>query len=72
MNTYKITPLSQFVNEVRQMSIADISRAWYRLLSLYITSSAYKRAVREMAKEARNKPRHMFEYLGYGIYVGRK
>ncbi|MBL7135476.1 MAG: class I SAM-dependent methyltransferase [Candidatus Marinimicrobia bacterium] len=71
---YKITMIKQFINEVRQIRFADISKAWYRLLNLYIISHAYRKAIKEMIIDTRNMPKRkiMFKYWGYGIYVGRK
>ena len=48
--------------------LTDFLRAWHRVLSLYVRSPAYRKFV----KEALTIPKTFFEYLGYGIYVGRK
>lgn len=74
MKPYKVTMLSQFVNEIRQINLTDILKAWYRLLNLCIISPTYRKVIKEMIKDTRNMPKRkiMFEYWGYGIYVGRK
>ena len=48
------------------------SRAMYRMAWLYLTKPAYRKAFMDMAKDARNMPKHFTKYYGYGIYVGRK
>ena len=72
VRTCKVKALSQAVNEIRMAGFTEIFKAWYRLLHLYIKSSAHRKAINEMMKDARTAPKNMFEYYGYGIYVGRK
>jgi SAM-dependent methyltransferase len=43
----------------------------YRMLSLYATSPAYRRFVKEV-RENEITPANLDEYFGYGLYVGRK
>ena len=71
---YNITMLKQFINEVRQINLTDILKAWYRLLNLCIISPTYRKVIKEMIKDTRNMPKRkiMFKYWGYGIYVGKK
>jgi len=71
VKTYKVNALDQWINEIRELDFRDYSRAWYRFLSLLIKSPACRR----FAREALSMPGNifsLFEYLGYGIYVGRK
>ena len=68
VRTYKINALSEFINGIRRYGFKHLSRFWYRALSLCIASSAY----RSFIKEALTIPKNIFEYWGYGIYVGRK
>ena len=72
VKTYKIALFSQFVNEIRMICFTEFFKAGGRLFSLYFKRSAYKRVIKKMIKEARHIPKNMFEYFGYGIYVGRK
>ncbi len=68
---YKVSAISQWINEVRQTEFLDFLRAWYRFLFLFIKSSDCRRFTQEalaMPKEIFG----LFKYLGYGIYVGRK
>ena len=73
VRTYKMNVLSEFINGIRWYGFKDLSRAWYRFFSLYIVSPAFRRVIKE--RYARGLPRNVrtfVEYLGYGIYVGRK
>ena len=71
VRTYKINLLREYINGIRRLDFKDFSRAWYRFFSLYIVSPAFRRAIKE--RYAHGLPlRAFFEYLGYGIYVGRK
>ncbi len=65
---YKITPLSQWLNEVRGTGLRDFTRGWGWFFSQFIGNPGYRRFM----KEAMITPRNIFEYLGYGLYVGRK
>ncbi|MFB0558946.1 MAG: class I SAM-dependent methyltransferase [Dehalococcoidales bacterium] len=68
---YKTSALSQWINEVRQIEFLDFLSAWYRFFLLLIKSPACRR----FAKDALTMPKSifsLFQYFGYGIYVGRK
>jgi arsenite methyltransferase len=68
----KFSPLSQAINEMRMIGLSQALRGAFRILSLYIKSPAHRKAVHNMAMEARKMPRSVFEYWGTGIYVGKK
>ena len=68
----KTTYVSQFINEARMMGLTEVVRPWGRLLSLYFKDPVYRKAIKEMTKEARNVPKNVFDYFGYGLYVSRK
>ena len=67
VRTHKTNVLDEF-SRIRRYGLKDFSRAWYRLLSLYITSPALRRLI----KETLATPKNLIKYMGYGIYVGRK
>ena len=54
--------------QLKRYRFGDIVRMFSRTLSLYIKSSAF----RAYMKEQRCLPKGVFEYLGYGLFVGRK
>ncbi len=65
-----VTALDQFVNETKMAGL-DAFKAWGRVLSLYVKSPVYRKALKDMAREAWSRPKNMFRYFGYGLYVGR-
>lgn len=46
-------------------------RSMWRVLVMYARNPAYRRLVKGV-REAGVMPANLVEYLGYGIYVGRK
>ena len=66
--TYTISVRSEFSGIIKRYGLGSMLRAWCRALSLYRRDPAY----RNIIKEAGATPKNVFEYLGYGIYVGRK
>ena len=71
VRTHKTSALSQWANEIRGLDFKDFLRAWYRFLSLYIKSPAVRMYVKEMWPPPKSVFK-VFQYFGYGIYVGRK
>ena len=72
MRTYKVSTLSEFTDRVKLLGFKRILEAWYRLLSMCIVDSAYRKYTKKLIKESLNMPKGILEYWGYGIYVGRK
>ena len=72
VRTDKLVTLSQFVGEIRMIGISGFLKACGTLLALYFKSSPHRRAIRELKKEARNCPKDLLDYYGYGLYVGMK
>jgi len=71
VRTYQISLPKEFIYRFRQLDLKDFSRALYRFLALYITSPTFRSAIKE--RYTKELPiRAFIEYLGYGIYVGRK
>ncbi len=68
VRTYKINLLREYIYRIRQLGLKDFSSILYRIFSLYIRSSAFRRYMRERPPA----PKNIYEYWGYGIYVGRK
>ena len=63
VRTYKANVLSE-----KRENLKDFLRVWYRVLYVSIKSPAFRRFI----KEALFLPKNLFEYFGYGIYVGKK
>lgn len=71
VRTYKINLPKEFIYRFMLLDLKDFSRALYRFLALYITCPAFRRTIKK--RYTRGMPiRAFIEYLGYGIYVGRK
>jgi ubiquinone/menaquinone biosynthesis C-methylase UbiE len=69
MRIYKFkSSLSEYVDELR-FYIKDYPGMLYRALSLYIKSPTFRKYTKGRYTSL---PKNFFEYLGYGIYVGRK
>lgn len=66
-----VTALDQFVNETKMAGL-DTFKAWGRVLSLYVKSPVYRKALKDMAREAWSRPKNIFRCFGYGLYVGRR
>jgi len=72
VRTYKVSALGELIDRVKLLGFKRILGAWYRLLSVYVVDSAYRRYTKKLIKESLNMPKGILEYWGYGIYVGRK
>jgi arsenite methyltransferase len=55
-------------SQVRRYRLEDLVRMTSRSLQLYLTNPDF----REYMKSRRSLPKNLFDYLGYGLYVGRK
>lgn len=61
--------LGEYIEEIRRYSPRDYLSASYRALALYLKSSAFRKYTKGRFTSL---PKDFFEYMGYGIYVGRK
>jgi arsenite methyltransferase len=71
VRTYKTTAWRQWADEVKEMEIGDFLSAWSKFLLLSFKSHEVRRYIKEISKPPKSVFR-IFEYFGYGIYVGRK
>jgi len=67
VKTYKFN-VRRESTQIKRYPLGDMIRMFWRTLSLYVRSSAF----REYMRKQRRLPRDTFEYLGYGLFVGRK
>lgn len=63
VKTHKVSALSN-----RADNIKDLIQVGYKVLYLYLINRDFRRFI----KEAVAVPKDLLDYLGYGIYVGRK
>ncbi len=71
VRTYRMKVLSEYIDGLRRFGFRDLLSTGHRFLSLAITSPAFRRFAKGTLPTA-TIIRGIFEYLGYGIYVGRK
>lgn len=71
VRTYKLSLLNDIINGIRRLGSKDFSRAFSRFLSLYISSPAFRRYIKETTPPLKIT-KDVLKYLGYGIYVGKK
>ena len=72
--TYELNALSQWINELRGLTSRDLLdrvRAMAKFVSSMISSPAFRKYARRITPSRKTMSK-FFEYLGYGIYVGRK
>ena len=67
----KLNKIKEAINEVRLNGITSFKAAG-RMLWLYFTKPAYRKAMNDMARDAMAMPRNFMKYYGYGIYAGKK
>jgi arsenite methyltransferase len=67
VKTYKLDARREST-QIKRYGFQDMWRMFSRTLSLYVKSSAF----RAYMKEQRRLPKGVFEYLGYGLFVGRR
>jgi arsenite methyltransferase len=71
MHVREVEPRAEAKGLVRRYGYGGMLRSLYRALSLYLRNPSYRRFVKEVQKEGIT-PDNLEEYLGYGLFVGRK
>ena len=67
---YTVNILREWFDEIGWLDIREVGHAWWDVLSLYLNNPAFRDYMKKM-KPPRSV-RKIFDYFGYGIYVGRK
>jgi arsenite methyltransferase len=67
----KLDVRRQWLDEMQQLDLKEYLRAWYRFMTQSVTNPAYRKFTQEVLRVPRNIFKFM-EYIGYGLYVGRK
>jgi arsenite methyltransferase len=68
---YEIDTQSETRGILQRYGCRGILRSLWRALSLYTKNPAYRRFVKGV-REGGITPENLYEYFGYGLYVGRK
>ena len=71
VRTYKMKVLSEYMDGLRRFGLKELLSTGRRFWSLAITSPAFRRFARGTIPSV-SVITAIFEYLGYGIYAGRK
>ena len=71
VNVREVRPRREAKGLVRRYGYWGMLRSLYRALSLFLRSPAYRRFVKDVQKEGIT-PDNLEEYMGYGLFVGRK
>jgi len=71
VRVYTIDAQGEFRHLIDRYGLRQLLGTWCTTLSLYIRSPEYRRFLKEI-KATGVIPKNLFEYFGYGIYVGRK
>lgn len=74
---HAVRPVIQYKNEVRRQGVAGMVKAWGRAIIAFGTDPAFRRTVRQFWPRGWSLRDwgalvNVFEYYGYGIYVGQK
>jgi len=59
----------EYISEISRYGVLDFLGMSYRAIAMYVKSPAFRKYTKGRYTSL---PKHFFEYLGYGIYVGRK
>jgi SAM-dependent methyltransferase len=63
---------SEAKGTLQRYGCAGMIRILARMLVLYLRDPAYRAFIKEMSRGSQPVPGNLNEYLGYGLYVGRK
>jgi len=69
--THTVRSIGQFADELRRHGLKEMSRAWLRFFSYMVTDAEFRAYAFDLWPSSR-AVMSVFEYQGYGIYVGRK
>ena len=68
VRTCRVDPRTEVQSRIRWIGWKWLLRAWARALRLYVTNPA----IRQSIKQQFDVPPAVFQYLGYGLFAGRK
>jgi arsenite methyltransferase len=71
VQTHKINVQDESRGILRRYGCGGMLGVLWRMISLYVKNSAYRKFVRETQKGGIT-PKNLGQYFGYGLYVGRK
>lgn len=72
VNVHRTTARGDVTSRLRYYGPKGVLRNLYRMLSLYVSSPALRKTLKEITAGQSKTPKDLYEYYGYGIYVGTK
>jgi ubiquinone/menaquinone biosynthesis C-methylase UbiE len=72
VNVHRTTGRDDLMSRLRYYGPKGVLRNSYRMLSLYLSSSAGRKAMRRIMAMQSKSPKDVYEYYGYAIFVGRR
>jgi hypothetical protein len=70
--TYKLDVRQEAASRIKRFGLGELLRIWGRMLPLYIKSPPARAFLKETLGGSRYLSKNVLEYMGYGLYVGRK
>ena len=71
LKTYKVNVRDESKGILQRYGRGGVVGVLWRMLNLYVRSSAYRKFVKEIQKDGIT-PKNLDKYFGYGLYIGRK
>ena len=68
IRTHPVDPRKEIMDRIHWIGWRWLLRAWGRLLPIYFTNPA----IRQSIKDQFDTPTELLQYIGYGLFVGRK
>ena len=68
----KMTMIEQIRSEMQLNSMSRSLKAGWNFFKYHFTEKEFRHAIHGLTKDALHVPKGLLNYLGYGIYVGKK
>ncbi len=72
MRVHTISTKSETTARIKMFGIRRVLAALWRILTSFILKPHYRKMIIKLLKAVKTIPTELYEYWGYGIYVGRK
>jgi arsenite methyltransferase len=72
VRVHQISARSDVRDRLKWFGFRGVVANFYRMATLSLSSPATRRGIQRMMAMSRHGPKDLYDYYGYGIYVGRK
>ncbi len=72
VRVHQISARSDVRDRLKWFGFRGAAANFYRMISLSLSSPATRRGIQRILEMSRHGPKDLYDYYGYGIYVGRK